>query len=84
MSAPKVLYGKGENVLDVTELVVANFLDSGNKLFIPLGDHQRAGVFGDPLYGVSKSIFINGIEYTHDTDILIENFIPSKPLNNKK
>ena len=85
MAAPKVFYGvKGTNVeddklFDVTELVVANYLDSGNKLFIPAGDHARAEILGDPKFGVSKSIFINEIEYPHDVDVLITDFIPSKP-----
>ena len=79
MSTPKVLYGKCEFVLDVTELAITNFLDSENKLFIPMGDHQRALIFSDPIFGVSKSIFINETEYTHDTDVSITDFIPSKP-----
>ena len=78
LNIPKIFYGVPDFLFDVTEIATSNFLID-NKLVIPVGDHQRAQLFGDPKYGISKSIFINGDEYTHDKEVLIENFIPSKP-----
>jgi len=75
MSEIKIFYGIPDNVVDVTEIAIQNFLVD-NTLRIPINDNYRASVFGDPIYGVLKSIFIGEITYPYDTEVVIENFIP--------
>ena len=56
-------YGTKTDKIDITEKVLKYCLKE-NCIFIPSGDNNRANLFGDPLVGIVKSIFINGTEYT--------------------
>jgi FkbM family methyltransferase len=72
----KIYYGLKDNCIDVT-LICYDKLLNNNKIIIPSGDINRAKYFGDPLYGVLKSIIIinenNEItEYDHTLDIHID------------
>jgi len=64
-------YGIYENMIDVTETIIKD-----NISFIPSGDFKRAELFGDPVYGTSKSIFIkkdNCIsKYSENIEIILE------------
>ena len=50
-------YGSEEKKFNITDLVYEKCLKD-NFIFIPAGDFNRAAIFGDPLDGVLKSIFI--------------------------
>ena len=50
-------------------------IDYHNLKSIPDGDYNRDNLFGDPLDGILKSIFINGIEYKHYSKIFIDKSI---------
>jgi len=75
-STPTILYGITGNTIDVTDVAIANCV-TDNTLLIPSGDHERAAIFTDPIYGTLKSIFINTTEYTSDVKINIKDFIPA-------
>ena len=51
-----VEYGIDTVKIDVTNTVIKN--KNGNVCYIPRGDEARAVLFGDPLYGTVKKIFI--------------------------
>lgn len=53
-------YGTDEDKIDITENVIKKCL-TDNKICIPSGDGNRAGLFGDPYPGTYKSIFIKKI-----------------------
>ena len=77
----QIKYGSSTNNIDVTDICYTK-LRKNNTIIIPSGDHERASYFGDPHFGVLKSIFLidenNNInEFKHD--LLIEINI----LNNK-
>jgi len=74
MSYPKIFYGIAENKTDITDIAIANCV-TDNNLFIPSDDYVRSGIFGDPVYGFLKSIFINDDIYTAETEINIQNFV---------
>ena len=50
-------YGSDEKKINITDLIYEKCLKD-NFIFIPAGDFNRAAIFGDPLDGVLKSIFI--------------------------
>ena len=50
-------YGTDKNKTDITDIVLNKSNDLG-ILYIPQGDEKRASIFGDPLYGTLKKIFI--------------------------
>ena len=58
-------YGSEEKKFNITDLVYEKCLKE-NFIFIPAGDHERATIFGDPLDGVLKSIFIKFPDETED------------------
>ena len=82
-SAPTILYGITGNTIDVTDVAIANCV-TDNTLLIPSGDHERAAIFTDPIYGILKSIFINTTEYTSDVEINITDFIPAQTKTSSK
>ena len=54
----KIFYGESNNkIIDVTEFCYNN-LKKDNIILIPNEDYIRASLFGDPLYGVLKKIYI--------------------------
>jgi hypothetical protein len=68
-----IRYGTINKSIDVLEIVIKN------NMYIPAGDMNRATLFGDPVPGVVKSIFINGVVYNELQDIIIrENGIYTK------
>ena len=54
----KICYGVEGKTIDVTDQAMYHFWKDG-VLRIPVGDHKRANIFGDPVHGVEKSIFIH-------------------------
>ena len=50
-------YGIDNKKIDTTDIVFKNKNDN-NIFYIPTGDQARASLFGDPLYGTVKKIFI--------------------------
>ena len=88
----RIYYGLEKNSIDVTEICLKTF-NNNNIITIPKGDSQRANYFGDPLYGIHKSIIIenDGIqtEYDEFTTIKINllnntvNLINEDEINNK-
>jgi len=71
----KITYGVGTNTFDVTNICLTKLIKN-NVITIPSGDDTRAGVFGDPLWGTVKKVFIekDGIvtEYDHTYVIKIK------------
>lgn len=72
----KIYYGINNNkVLDVTETCM-NKLTTNNIITIPKNDNKRSKIFGDPIYGVYKYIYIksnNKIDEFNDSyDIYID------------
>jgi FkbM family methyltransferase len=70
-----IQYGIKNNNIDVTDICY-NKLCINNVINIPQTDFSRANLFGDPLSGILKSIFITNdlgetIEYDHKKDIYI-------------
>lgn len=71
----KILYGiYPTNYIDVTNICFPN-ITSNNFYIIPIGDVNRANIFGDPLHGILKKIIILNnddiTEYDHNTEIKI-------------
>jgi FkbM family methyltransferase len=50
-------YGTDTIKLDITNIVFKNCITK-NIIYIPSGDNSRASLFGDPIYGTLKQIFI--------------------------
>ena len=83
----KIIYGSSTNNIDVTDICYTKLLKK-DTITIPSGDHEKASYFGDPHFGVLKSIFIideknNRKEYKHHLVIQInifdeEIYIPNK------
>ena len=69
-----IYYGTKNNKINITDMIIKNYVKN-NCIYIPNGDHNRANMFGDPLVGTLKSIFINETEYHDYTKIFIENGI---------
>jgi hypothetical protein len=74
----KIHYGTTWSNIDVTEIAITHCIVNG-ILTIPEDDRARANIFGDPLPGIVKSIFITllneeQVEYDEHTFIEIENF----------
>ena len=72
----RIFYGINNQVIDVTEICYNN-LKKNNTIVIPKGDNARASIFGDPLFGILKKIFImqennNVIEYDDTLEIKID------------
>lgn len=70
-----IKYGTRDTNIDITELCYKNYCKN-DIIYIPENDVNRAKLFGDPLYGIVKSIFIindlgESIEYDNYTNIYI-------------
>lgn len=70
-----IKYGIKDNNIEVTSICYEK-LCKNNIIHIACGDVHRGNVFGDPLYGILKSIFITNelgetIEYDHKKDVYI-------------
>lgn len=68
----RVLYGAGNKYIDITDTAMNRCWNNGN-LIIPADDAIRAGVFGDPLFGIVKNIKVvidhKSTTYNNDTEI---------------
>jgi len=69
----KIIYGIGENKIDVTEICLTR-LQKNSIITIPSGDDDRAVFFGDPLWGSKKKVFIekDGIVTEYDDNYTIK------------
>lgn len=67
----RILYGDQNFWVDVTKKALLSFV-TDNILEIPLTDHKRADIFGDPLGGVSKSVKI----LINDNPTLYKSYVP--------
>ena len=64
----KIEYGIINQLIDVTTICIERLLKN-NVITIPIGDHNRANYFTDPLPGILKIVCINGVEYDHLTKV---------------
>lgn len=71
----KIEYGINDCRIDVTQDALNKCINKerDNILYIPKQDYERASIFGDPIFGTIKSIFINGIEYQDNCNPLFYN-----------
>ena len=65
----KIEYGIDKLKTNITDALLKKSTDLG-VLYIPNGDDNRSALFGDPLYGTLKSIFITS---DNDTFIISKN-----------
>ena len=73
-----IKYGSLYKNIDITQFALDN-CKTDNYIYIPAGDVIRASIFGDPLPGIVKSIFViekesetvKDIHIMKDTDVLI-------------
>ena len=63
----KIKYGINDNNVDVTSIVFDKY-KNGSIISIPETDWSRAVILGDPLFGITKSLFI----YDNITNIIYE------------
>jgi FkbM family methyltransferase len=54
----KIYYGISRYNIDVTDICFSKLMNN-NIIIIPFGDISRANIFGDPMVGIVKKIFIN-------------------------
>jgi hypothetical protein len=54
----KINYGTDNFSLNITDLVLSNYTNESGIIYIPPGDENRGKLFGDPLFGTIKKIFI--------------------------
>jgi FkbM family methyltransferase len=70
----KIYYGITDNSIDVTDICIDK-LKNNNIITIPDGDQNRADYFTDPLFSITKKIFIEidgcVTEYDESTNIKI-------------
>jgi FkbM family methyltransferase len=65
----KIFYGIDTNLLDITQILFQKSCRQ-NVLYIPSNDTNRAQIFGDPIFGHTKYIFIydnEGLKTVDDT-----------------
>lgn len=62
-----IRYGLNENTINVTEMCFKKLLVR-NIIKIPACDIRRANIFTDPMYGISKNIYI----YMNDTETVYD------------
>ena len=67
MSKLQVNYGIPSQLVDITDKVT-RLADQNGIVNIPASDNSRADIFGDPLYGILKSLYITNV----DTNTIIE------------
>jgi len=74
----QIHYGIPGNLTDITTKVYALTSDSQGEIHIPSSDNERAKLFGDPIYGTLKSIFITdrGIttEFDNTVNIIVNRY----------
>jgi FkbM family methyltransferase len=63
MPALKFHYGIPEKNTDITTIVLKQYVVDGHVL-IPSDDNVRSRLFGDPLFGTKKVIFVSGLSDT--------------------
>jgi FkbM family methyltransferase len=73
----EIYYGNKNILLKVTDLY-ADKLQKNIKFIIPANDTERALLFGDPIYGIVKKVYIinkfgNLVEFDDTCEITIEN-----------
>jgi FkbM family methyltransferase len=75
-SISKIEYGISDCRIDVTKdaLDKCQYI-SDNTIYIPQLDYERAQIFGDPMFGTRKSIFINNVEYVDDENPIYLNLV---------
>tara|TARA_R110001599_G_scaffold121692_1_gene293444 strand:- start:327 stop:1229 length:903 start_codon:yes stop_codon:yes gene_type:complete len=66
----KIYYGVEGNYSDVTYIAKIKLLRDG-ILTIPCNDVTRAGILGDPMFGIVKHIKIGDKIYKHDEEIIL-------------
>jgi FkbM family methyltransferase len=66
----KIEYGVPNHLIDVTD-ICTTLLTRNNVITIPQGDSSRGKYFTDPLIGVLKKVYVNGVEYDHLTRVEI-------------
>jgi FkbM family methyltransferase len=66
-----ITYGIKDKSIDVTSVAFSNCIKS-SIIYIPPDDNIRANLFGDPIFGKVKSIFVNGNSYGAETPIFID------------
>lgn len=66
-----IKYGTTQLTIDITDICYSKLVRN-NIICIPSTDSCRTRYFGDPIYGVLKSIFIDNIEYKSDISIYID------------
>jgi hypothetical protein len=54
----KIYYGVVENKFDITDIVYKKCMYDENIIYIPESEQKRCAIFGDPLYGILKCIFV--------------------------
>lgn len=65
-----IKYGTEEYNIDITQVALEKCVKN-NVLTIPPCDITRSNMFTDPVYGVSKSIFMNNKKYSCDDEIIM-------------
>jgi FkbM family methyltransferase len=63
----QIFYGTPTKQIDVTEVCLSKTLRDG-IIRIPSGDNARAHIFGDPVYGIVKKIFVHLNNQIHVVD----------------
>ena len=71
-----IFYGVKNKTIDITSFVYTNCIKN-LIIYIPKDDNKRAFIFGDPFFGIVKSIFIkkdgeDEVEYNNFVDIFID------------
>jgi FkbM family methyltransferase len=68
-----IKYGTNDKNIDITEICFTK-LNNNGIITIPSNDDNRAGLFGDPIYGTLKKIFItnNGLTDLYDDKCTIK------------
>jgi FkbM family methyltransferase len=77
-----IFYGIENKYIDVSrKTFLYNYLFHDKelkKIYIPKTDKLRSLIFGDPIYGVLKNVYINGIIYDESIDIYLDIKIKNK------
>jgi len=79
----KIYYGYDDVKIDITNLLLET---NEETILIPSGDKQRADIFGDPVNGVLKSIYIENNEtvYKYSVNVQIEINLKDFKINVRK
>jgi len=66
----KFTYGTIDTQIDVTDTVIASMKSS--LVYIPADDNKRAKLFGDPIFGTLKSVFVDTVPYDTQYALFID------------